>query len=162
MNDFQKQFFQAKNLNFVQPTNAKEFSGRTYTVYINRNQNPPTLVPPQPKPLPNILGEIILGVGFGAVVVGGAVIVAEIFSEFFRPVRNDEPMTSAIRRYIRERDDEVCLYCEEYAPNGHVDHRVSRANGGSNDPENLTWACVSCNCSKGALNDTEFIMLMES
>jgi hypothetical protein len=138
MKDFQKQFYPVKKLNFVQPMNTKESFGRTYTVYVKRNQNPPTFIPLQPSPLLNTFGEIIIGVGLGAVVVGGDVIVAEIFSEFFSPVRNDEPMTAAMRRYIRERDDEMCLYCKEYAPNGHVDHRVSRANGGSNDPENLT------------------------
>lgn len=61
--------------------------------------------------------------------------------------------------YIRERDEEVCLYCEVYAPNGHVDHRTSRANGGSNDFDNLAWACAPCNWSKGAMNDTDFMSL---
>ena len=44
---------------------------------------------------------------------------------------------------------------------GHVDHRISRANGGSNDYANLTWACAPCNWSKGVMNDTEFLDLLQ-
>lgn len=77
------------------------------------------------------------------------------------PQYNDEPLTQKDRKYIRERDGEICFYCLTYAPRGHVDHRVSRANGGSNDYDNLTWACARCNCSKGAMNDTEFLALFQ-
>jgi hypothetical protein len=86
----------------------------------------------------------------------GAVTVA-----LMAPRRSDEPLTKKDRKYIRQRDGETCFYCFSYAPYGHVDHRVSRANGGSNDYDNLTWACASCNLSKGPMNDTEFLALFQ-
>ena len=98
------------------------------------------------------LGKIFL-VGFGICVTIGAV------ASLLVPQRNDEPLTRRDRDYIRWRDGEVCFYCNVRAPNGHVDHRISRANGGGNDYDNLTWACASCNCSKRAMNDTEFLAL---
>jgi hypothetical protein len=71
--------------------------------------------------------------------------------------RNDEPLTPSLRSYVRERDEEICAYCGCYAPDGHVDHRVSRVNGGSNHPNNLSWACPECNWAKGAMNARQFI-----
>lgn len=95
------------------------------------------------------------------VVVVGVSILVEAAKAILGPQYNDEPLTKRDRDYIRARDREVCLYCSIHAPNGHVDHRVSRANGGPNDYDNLAWACVSCNCSKGALNDNEFLSLLQ-
>lgn len=104
-----------------------------------------------------ILGNLALGV-----LIGGAfVLTAVAVFELIRPRRNSVPLTAGMRRYIRERDEEICFYCDDYAPDGHVDHRISRNNGGSNEPENLTWACVFCNCSKGSLNDYEYIALLQ-
>lgn len=74
--------------------------------------------------------------------------------------RNNEPLTASLRTKVRERDGSVCIYCGCHAPDGHVDHRVSRANGGSNHMNNLSWACVQCNCSKGAMNTRQFMRLM--
>lgn len=106
--------------------------------------------------------EILNGVALGVLIGGALVLTGAVIFEFIRPRRNNIPLTSGMRRYIRERDEEICFYCGDHAPDGHVDHRVSRANNGSNEPENLTWACVFCNCSKGAMNDTEYIALIES
>lgn len=106
--------------------------------------------------------EILNSVALGVLIGGALVLTAAVIFELIRPRRNNIPLTNATRRYIRERDEEICFYCGDYAPNGHVDHRVSRANNGGNEPENLTWACVFCNCSKGAMNDTEYIALIES
>lgn len=72
--------------------------------------------------------------------------------------RNDEPLTPSLRVYVRERDGEICTYCGCYAPDGHVDHRVSRVNGGSNHLNNLSWACSECNLKKGAMNARQFIL----
>lgn len=160
MNLTQRQFLQTENLAFVQPTSNQSFSGRTYTVYLRNNQLQPAFVPQSPPQNP--LGEILLGFGLGVVLIGGVAIVAEVLNELFGSVRNDEPLTAAMRTYVRERDGEICFYCKGDAPDGHVDHRTSRANGGSNDPRNLTWACIFCNCSKGALNETEFIRLLKA
>lgn len=74
----------------------------------------------------------------------------------WRP-RNDEPLTASLRARVRERDKSICAYCGYHAPDGHVDHRVSRANGGSNHMNNLSWACARCNCSKGANNARQFM-----
>jgi HNH endonuclease len=74
----------------------------------------------------------------------------------WRP-RNDEPLTPRIKALVRARDEEVCSYCGRFAPGGHVDHRVSRVNGGSNHLNNLSWACSTCNLKKGAMNARQFI-----
>ena len=71
--------------------------------------------------------------------------------------RNNEPLTPRLRAYVRERDEEICAYCGRYAPDGHVDHRVSRVNGGSNHLDNLSWSCAECNWKKGAMNARQFI-----
>jgi hypothetical protein len=73
-----------------------------------------------------------------------------------RRPRNDAPLSAALRAYIRERDGAFCTYCGSYAPYGHVDHRVSRATGGSNRVNNLSWSCAPCNQSKGAMNARQF------
>lgn len=91
-----------------------------------------------------------------------------LFSDFFDPPpksrfrwrpRNDEPLTARQRARVRERDGEMCAYCGSHAPDGHVDHRVSRANGGSNRLNNLSWACSTCNWAKGAMNARQFYRL---
>ncbi len=158
MNDTQRLFLQINNPVYTQPAANQPLIRRTYTIYLTGNQNRSTFIPPQPSQNP--LGEIILGFGFGVALFGGVMFVTEILNELFSPVRNDEPLTATTKRFIRERDGETCFYCEDYVPDGHVDHCVSRVNGGGNEPENLTWACAFCNCSKGALNDTDYIRLL--
>lgn len=108
-----------------------------------------------------IAADILCAVGLGIIIGGVLVLTAEAVAELFRPACNSVPLKAKERQFIRERDDEICFYCDNYSPNGHVDHRVSRYNGGGNEPENLTWACVSCNCSKGAMNDSDYIRLIE-
>lgn len=160
MNDIQRLFFQTKNLAPIQPAKTPNYLGRTYIVYLTDDQRPAASI--QQQPTQNPLGGALLGFGLG-IVLGGAVLgIAEILDELFSPVRNDEPLTASMKRYIRERDGEICLYCEDYAPDGHVDHRVSRDNGGGNEPENLTWACAFCNRSKGAKNDTDYFRLLQA
>jgi hypothetical protein len=119
----------------------------------------PELPPPSLASLtaPDILRSLstvfIIGIGIYFLSVVADALLA--------PQRNDEPLTQRDRKYIRERDGSSCYYCLTYSPYGHVDHRVSRANGGSNNYDNLVWACAPCNCSKGALNDTEFLALFQ-
>lgn len=76
----------------------------------------------------------------------------------WRP-RNDEPLPAGTRALVRERDGEICAYCRRHSPHGHVDHRVSRVNGGSNRLNNLSWACPPCNLKKGPMNARQFIRL---
>jgi hypothetical protein len=114
----------------------------------------PLVTPPSLSELLRELGVIFL-VGVGVyIVIGG-------LASLLAPQRNYKALTRSDRNYIRERDNEVCFYCMTYTPTGHVDHRVSRANGGSNDYDNLAWACAPCNWSKGSMNDTEFMSLFE-
>lgn len=114
----------------------------------------PTIAPPSFSDVLCDLGTIFL--------IGAGIYVAlEAMAALFGPQYNDEPLTRRDRSYIRARDGEICFYCTAYAPGGHVDHRVSRANGGSNGYDNLAWACAPCNLSKGPLNDTEFMALFQ-
>jgi hypothetical protein len=113
-----------------------------------------------PIALPN-LSDILSGLGKVFLVGLTICTVVEAIISLLGPQRNDEPLTRSDRKYIRWRDNEICFYCNVYAPNGHVDHCISRANGGSNDYDNLAWSCVSCNCSKGAMDDTEFMFLIQ-
>jgi len=53
---------------------------------------------------------------------------------------------------ILKRDRFTCAYCGRTPPEVllHVDHIVPVADGGPDDPENLTTACRDCNLGKGA------------
>lgn len=117
--------------------------------------------PQQPTTVQSQGPSIWDGLGKIFVIAVGVSILIEAAKAILGPLYNDEPLTKRDREYIRARDREICLYCSIYAPNGHVDHRISRANGGGNDYDNLAWACVSCNCSKGSKNDTEFLALLQ-
>ncbi len=74
--------------------------------------------------------------------------------------RNNKHLPKWQRQFIRERDNETCTYCGAFDPNGHVDHRVSRKNGGTNHTNNLSWACRCCNLRKGASNARNFQRLV--
>jgi 5-methylcytosine-specific restriction protein A len=66
-----------------------------------------------------------------------------------RPSRHARGYSAAwdrLRRQILERDHHTCVYCG--APATSVDHRIAKSLGGSDDPENLVAACVSCNSGK--------------
>jgi hypothetical protein len=119
----------------------------------------PQLAPPLIGQL--TVSDILLGIGTIFIVGAGVCLLSAAAIALFTPERNDVPLTRKDRAYIRERDGEFCFYCETHAPGGHVDHRVSRANGGGNDYDNLAWACAPCNWSKGAMNDTEFLTLLQ-
>jgi 5-methylcytosine-specific restriction endonuclease McrA len=70
-----------------------------------------------------------------------------------------------IRKLVYERDGKRCQICGEPTRffrsgydtpfdrgpvSGSVDHIIPFSKGGSHSPENLRWACRSCNCSRGA------------
>lgn len=52
-----------------------------------------------------------------------------------------------------------CFYCKALIPKGerHVDHKVPLSRGGAHAAINLCVCCASCNLSKGAKTDEEFI-----
>lgn len=59
-----------------------------------------------------------------------------------------------IREKVRERAQNRCEYCSrpEYRTGFpfHVDHIISKKHDGSDEIENLAWACFTCNISKGS------------
>lgn len=119
-----------------------------------------------PKSLAEILEDVIgAAVGVGIVLVIGAAAAQLIDSAFgtTKPARvykrrqpNYEPLEDWKKQFVRVRDGEICGYCGVHDPGGHVDHKTSRANGGSNLLRNLVWSCVYCNCSKGPMNAPAF------
>lgn len=154
-------------MNFQLPNLTVSLGGKIYpSAQVIQRQFFTAPLPPQQQPPQQtdweIVAEILCALGLGVIIGGALVLTTVALVELLRPRRNNVPLTTKERRFIRERDSEICFYCGDYAPDGHVDHRVSRANNGGNEPENLTWACGFCNCSKGALNDTEYIALLES
>jgi hypothetical protein len=60
---------------------------------------------------------------------------------------------TAIRRAVRERAGKRCEYCHRPESNSpftyQIEHILSLKHGGSSDLDNLAWACVDCNISKG-------------
>lgn len=58
----------------------------------------------------------------------------------------------ALRWQILERDKFTCQYCGRSAPSVplEVDHIIPRADGGTDQPDNLVCACWSCNRGKAA------------
>lgn len=63
-------------------------------------------------------------------------------------------MTGAGRDFVRQRAGGRCEYCRlpdfALAPEDfHVEHIIARQHRGSDDPENLAWACIYCNLYKG-------------
>ena len=119
-----------------------------------------------PKSLAEILEDVICAaVGIGVVIVIGAT-ASQLIDSALGPTRqsraskrrqpNYEPLESWKKQLVRVRDDNICSYCGIHDPAGHVDHKTSRANGGSNLLRNLVWSCTSCNCSKGRMNAPAF------
>jgi len=82
----------------------------------------------------------------------------ELVQEFTRsrPQLSEDPEGNyfadpALRLALFERDDWRCIYCGEMLTESTatLDHRVPRARGGDDRPENLTTCCMMCNAIKG-------------
>lgn len=61
-------------------------------------------------------------------------------------------ISAKLRFSILRRDGFKCLYCGKSQADGatlHVDHKVSKNDGGSDQPENLVTSCQECNLGKG-------------
>lgn len=66
------------------------------------------------------------------------------------------PLSAATRQRIIERDGEVCAYCRTEDGPWEIDHKHPVAKGGSDDDDNLTVACQSCNRAKRDLLPEEW------
>lgn len=71
-------------------------------------------------------------------------------------------LSTQIRQQVRQRAENRCEYClmpDHLAPYGHqVDHIIPLKHDGSSTLENLAYACLRCNNSKGtdeAVTDSE-------
>lgn len=82
----------------------------------------------------------------------------ELVQEFIRsrPPMSEGPegnyfVDPALRLTLFERDHWRCSYCGELLTEATatLDHRVPRARGGNDHPENLTTCCMMCNAIKG-------------
>ncbi len=63
-------------------------------------------------------------------------------------------MNEADRQFVRERAGQRCEYCripQDLLPwaRFHIEHIRARQHGGSDDPNNLAFACQRCNARKG-------------
>jgi hypothetical protein len=65
------------------------------------------------------------------------------------PKRKREGLSVSVRFTVLQRDRFRCVYCGAAGVELHVDHRVSVADGGTDDLANLATACVPCNLGKG-------------
>ena len=59
-----------------------------------------------------------------------------------------DPLPARLREAVFDRDGEVCAYCLTTDGPFEIDHIHPVAKGGSDDLENLTVSCKSCNRSK--------------
>ena len=59
-----------------------------------------------------------------------------------------------IRSHVRERAHNACEYCHLHQHDSplaalHVEHIIPKTHGGSDDIDNLAFACIDCNLHKG-------------
>lgn len=60
----------------------------------------------------------------------------------------DFSVTRIIQDKIRQRDNDLCVYCHKKPDEITFDHMIAQENKGSNSINNLVVACMSCNGSK--------------
>ena len=130
--------------------------------FIQSGQRYPDMQPafsvPLDTPAPSPWSAL-LGVGL---VLGGLWIAAELLLPQPAPRRRrryqSDPVSAADKEFVSIRDGWRCTYCGRRVTRRtrHIDHSVSRANGGTNHLNNLRVSCSPCNLSKGALNSREF------
>jgi len=69
-----------------------------------------------------------------------------------------------LHNHIQTEDSTIgCFYCGTRIDTNAIrheveyDHYISKANGGTDDEDNIVAACVFCNQEKGSMNGDEFI-----
>jgi len=61
-------------------------------------------------------------------------------------------------RKIRFTQNDLCAYCgEKLNRGGELDHKVPVSRGGNNWPDNMAWACITCNRDKHSKTVEEFM-----
>lgn len=60
------------------------------------------------------------------------------------------PNWDEIRQFVFKRDGFTCQYCGDTDSDLECDHIIPFVSGGSDELDNLTTSCVSCNRSKGS------------
>lgn len=95
-------------------------------------------------------GCVVLATDMSKVPTGYLGPEAEV-DEISADVAPREPISKSRRFAILKRDNYRCKICGASAEWGavlHVDHRVARAQGGSNEDDNLWTLCEACNLGK--------------
>lgn len=63
-------------------------------------------------------------------------------------------ISPSLRKLVAERAAFRCEYCRIFESDSnyayHIEHIISRQHGGSDDPDNLAYACSICNWKKGS------------
>jgi len=64
-------------------------------------------------------------------------------------------MKRSVRRFVRRRAGQRCEYCRLHESDQpllgfHIEHIVAKKHHGSDDPDNLAWACLECNLGKSS------------
>jgi hypothetical protein len=72
------------------------------------------------------------------------------------PNRCQTEVWRATRLRIFERDDFTCQYCGQRGGKLECDHKIPASRGGSDEDDNLTTACISCNRQKCAMTIEEW------
>ena len=71
---------------------------------------------------------------------------------------NGGPIPQQIKYEIFSKSEGLCRYCgKDIGPNGEIEHKTPLARGGSNDKENLVWACYQCNKEKANKTEEEYL-----
>jgi len=67
---------------------------------------------------------------------------------------NSRYISAELREFVATRANFVCEYCliaeEDIYFGCQIEHIISRKHGGTSEPENLAYACTSCNRYKGS------------
>lgn len=90
------------------------------------------------------------------VLVAAVGTVAFLVDNFVTP--SPSRVTQSMRLRVFARDGGQCVYCAVPVAfeKAHIDHSVSRRNGGTHAMQNLRTSCAKCNMKKGKKNGREF------
>ncbi len=72
-----------------------------------------------------------------------------VMNRFKKLVSGEISWSTAIREYIKEREQRnECIYCGN-KKGLTLDHILPKSRGGPDSPDNAVWVCKHCNSSKG-------------